>query len=75
MLVSAFSSVTLFLLVEAPLCSASISLNRVVYSFKIYFYFSISSDFNLEATVVKTDEIRDLKQLFTPFSLNWKKKI
>ena len=52
-----------------------ISLNRVVFSFKIYFYFSFCSDINLEAAVGKTDEIRDLKQLFTPFSLNWKKNI
>ena len=42
-----------------------ISLNCVVFSFKIYFSFSFCSDFNLEATVVKTDEIRGLKQLFT----------
>ena len=42
-----------------------VSLNRVVFSFKIYFAFSFCSDFNLEATVVKTDKIRDLKQLFT----------
>ena len=39
---------------------------RVVFSFRIYFSFSFCSDFNLEATVVKTDEIRGLKQLFTP---------
>ena len=50
-----------------------ISLNHVVFSFKIYFSFSFCSDFNLEATVVKTDEIRGLRQLFTPFSINWKK--
>ena len=31
----------------------------------IYFSFSFCSDFNLEATVVKTDKIRGLKQLFT----------
>ena len=37
----------------------------------IYFSFSFCSDFNLEATVVKTDKIRGLKHLFTPFSLNW----
>ena len=30
-----------------------ISLNHVVFSFKIYFSFSFCSDFNLEATVVK----------------------
>ena len=41
-----------------------ISLNRIVSSFKIYFSFSFCSDFNLEATVVKTDEIRGLKELF-----------
>ena len=40
---------------------------NVVFSFKTYFSFTFSSDFNLEATVlVKTDEIRGLKQLFTP---------
>ena len=44
-----------------------VPLNRVVFSFKIYFFFSFYSDFNLEATVVKTDKIRGLKQLFTPF--------
>ena len=38
-----------------------ISLNNAVFSFKIYFSFSFCSDFNLEATVVKTDEIRGLK--------------
>ena len=32
----------------------------------IYFSFSFCSDYNLEATVIKTDEIRGLKQLFTP---------
>ena len=37
-----------------------------VFIFKIYFSFSFCSDFNLEAAVVKTDEIRGLKQLFTP---------
>ena len=42
------------------------------FSFKIYFSFSFCSEFNLEATVVKADEIRGLiKQLFTPFFLNW----
>ena len=45
---------------------------NVVFSFKIYFSFTFCSDFDLEATVVKTDKIRGLKQLFTPFSLNWK---
>ena len=39
---------------------------NVVFSFKIYFSFTFCSDFNLEATVVKTDKIRGLKQLFTP---------
>ena len=29
-----------------------ISLNRAVFSFKIYFSFSFCSDFNLQATVV-----------------------
>ena len=48
----------------------------VVFSFKIYFSFSFCSDFNLEATVVKTDKIRDLKQLFVPcFLLVGKRKI
>ena len=36
---------------------------------KIYFSFCFCSDFNLEATAVKTDEIRGLKQLFTPYFL------
>ena len=31
--------------------------DRVVFSFKIYFPFPFCSDFNLEATVVKTDKI------------------
>ena len=49
-----------------------ISLNRVVLSFKIYFSFSFCSDFDLEATVVKTDEIKRLKTIAYPlFSLNW----
>ena len=43
-----------------------ISLNRVIFSFKIYFSFSFCSEFNLETTVVKADEIRGSKQLFTP---------
>ena len=47
---------------------------NVVFSFKIYFSFSFCSDFNLEATVVKTDKIRGLKQLFTPFFLLIAKK-
>ena len=34
-------------------------------SVKIYFLFSFCSDFNLEATVLKTDKISGLKQLFT----------
>ena len=38
---------------------------NVVCSFKIYFSFPFCSYFNLEATVVKTDAIRVLKQLFT----------
>ena len=46
-----------------------ISLNCVVFSFKINFSFSFCSGFSLEATVVKTDEIRGFKQLFTPCSL------
>ena len=44
----------------------SLSLNHVVFSFKIYFFFSFCSDFNLKATVAKTAEITGLKQLFTP---------
>ena len=47
-------------------CYGLISLNCVVLIFKIYFSFSFSSDFNLEATVVKTDKMRGFKQLFTP---------
>ena len=35
-------------------------------SVKIYFSFPFCSDFNLEATVVKTGEIRGLKQLLNP---------
>ena len=50
---------------EKEKCEGMISLNRVVFSFKIYFSFSFCSDFDLEAAVVKTDEIRGLKQLFT----------
>ena len=34
-----------------------LSLNGVVFSFKIYFHFSFCSDFDLEATVVNTDKI------------------
>ena len=50
-------------------------MKNLLSSFKIYFSFSFCSDFNLEATVVKTDEIRGLKQLFTPsFLLIGKKK-
>ena len=41
-------------------------MKNLLSSFEIYFSFSFCSDFNLEATVVKTDEIRGLKQLFTP---------
>ena len=33
------------------------------------------SDFNLEAVVLKTDEIRGLKKLFTPFFLLIGKKL
>ena len=43
------------------------SLNHDVLNFKIYFSFSFCSDFNLEATVVKTYKTRDLKQFI------WKK--
>ena len=39
----------------------------------IYLSFSFCSDFNLEAMVVKTDEIRGLKQLLTHFLLIGKK--
>ena len=43
-------------------------------SVKILFSFSFFSDFTQEATVIETDEIRDLKQLFTPcFFLTGKK--
>ena len=51
---------------------------NVVSSFKIYFSFPFWSDFNLESTVKQktkkthTYKIRGLKQLFTPFSPNWK---
>ena len=49
--------------------------SNVVFSFKTYFSFSFCSDFNQEATVVKTDEIRVLKLLFTPcFLVIGKKK-
>ena len=48
---------------------------NVVFSFKMYFSFSFCSDFNLEAKVVKTDEISGLKQLFTPCFLLIGKKI
>ena len=59
---------------NSHLCSGWISLNHVIFGFKISFSFSFCFDFNLEATVVETYEIRGLKQLFTPlFSLNWKK--
>ena len=51
------------------------NLNCVVFGFKIYFSFSFCSDFNLEATVVKTDKIRGLKQLFTHCFLLIGKKI
>ena len=47
---------------------------NVVFSLKIYFSFSSCFDFNLEATVVKTDEISGLKQLFTPCFLLIRKK-
>ena len=52
------------------------SLNCVVFSFKIYISFSFCSDFNLEAIVVKTGKVRGLKQLFTPcFLFIGKKKL
>ena len=38
---------------------------NVVFSFNIYFPFSFCSDFNLEATFLKTDKIIGLKQLLT----------
>ena len=41
----------------------------------IYFSFSFCSDFNLEAIVVKTDEIRGLNQLLTPCFLLIGKKV
>ena len=44
-------------------------------SVKNYFSFSFCSDFNLEATVVKTDKIRGLKQLLNPCFLLIGKKI
>ena len=40
----------------------------------IYFSFLFCSDCNLEATVVKTDEITGLKQLFTPVFSQLQKK-
>ena len=36
---------------------------------RLIFFFSFGSDFNLEATVVKTGEIRGLKQLFPSYFL------
>ena len=50
------------------------SLNRVVFSFKIYFFFSFCSDSNLEATVVKTDKIRGLNNCLPSIFFNWEKK-
>ena len=51
-----------------------ISFNSVVFSFKILFSFSFCSDFNLEATVAKTDKITGSNQMFTPcFLLSGKK--
>ena len=38
-------------------------------SVKIYFSFPFCSDFNLEATVVKTDEIRDKTIVYPLFLL------
>ena len=52
-----------------------ISLNCVVFGSKICFSFSFCSDFNLEETVVKTDEIRGLKQFKTKFFQNNNSKI
>ena len=52
-------------------CKALLNKKSFIYC-EIYISFSFCSDFNLEATVVKTDKIRGLKQLFSPFSLNWK---
>ena len=43
--------------------------------FKVYFFISFCSDFNLESTVIKTDEIKGLKQLFTHCFLLIGKKI
>ena len=48
---------------------------NVAFSFSIYFSFSFCSDYNLEATVVKTDEIRRLEQLLIPCFLLIGKKI
>ena len=48
---------------------------NVIFSFKIYFSFLFCSDCNLKATVVKTDEITGLKQLFTPCFLLIAKKV
>ena len=44
-------------------------------SVKMYFSFSFCSDFNLEATIVKTYKIRGLKQWLTPYFLLIEKKI
>ena len=52
-----------------------ISLNRTVFGFRINFSISFCSDFNLEATVVKADGIRGVKQLFTPCFLLTRKQI
>ena len=55
--------------------SGLIHLNCILFAFKICFSFSFCSDFNLETAVVKTGEIRGLKQLFTPCFLLIGKKI
>ena len=52
-----------------------ISLNCVLFSSKIYFSFSFCFDFNLKATVIKTDKIRGFKQLFTPWFIFIRKTI
>ena len=41
----------------------------------MYFSFSFCSDFNLEATVVKSDEARGVNQLFTPIFSKLEKKL
>ena len=48
-------------------CSGLISINRAVFNFNIYFFFSFWSGFYLEATVEKKNrQSRGLKQFFAP---------